>query len=96
MSRESKILPDGMSGALKSMSVRLFGAALMLLGVCLVFALIFHNPYLDGFAAASTFGDQSLFGQIVGFFRFYIGFKKITAIVRFCEHLRLFVFLLHI
>ena len=74
MSRESKILPDGMSGALKSIGVRLFGVALMLLGMCLVFALIFHNPYLDGFAAASTFGDQSLFGQIVGFFRFYIGF----------------------
>ena len=74
MSRDSKILPDGMSGALKSIGVRLFGVALTLLGMCLVFAMVFHNPYLDGFAAASTFGDQSLLGQIVGFFRFYIGF----------------------
>ena len=74
MRKESRILPERMSGALKSMAWRMFGAALMLLGLCLCWALFFHNPYLDGFAAASTFGAQSWLGQIVGFIRFGIGF----------------------
>ncbi len=74
MNKESRFLPERMSGALKSMAVRVFGAGLMVLGVCLVIALFFHDPYLDGFAAASTFGSQSVLGQIAGFVRYSVGF----------------------
>lgn len=45
-----------------------------LLGVWLVFALVFGDPYLNGFAAAGGFGKQSLVGNIVGFIRYGIGF----------------------
>lgn len=38
-----------------------------------LFALAFYDPYLDGFAVASTFGDQSSMGQLVGFIRYGIG-----------------------
>ena len=83
MKKQSKILPDRMSGALKSLAVRVFGAGLVVLGACLVVALFFHNPYLDGFAAAGTYGDQSVFGQIVGFLRYGIGFVP-TLFVLLC------------
>lgn len=83
MSKQSKILPERMSGALKSMAWRAFGATLMVLGFCLVWALFFHDPYLDGFAAAGTFGDQSFLGQIVGFLRYGIGFVP-TLFVLLC------------
>ncbi len=74
MERHSKFLPDSVSGALQRGLKRLFGALLVLCGVWAVFALVFHNPYLDGFAAASTFGRQSVMGNIVGMFRYAVGF----------------------
>ena len=74
MVQKSKLLPDRVSGALRSLAVRGAGTILLLLGVGFSIALIFHNPYLDGFAASSGFGTQSLVGNIVGFFRFGIGF----------------------
>ena len=83
MSKDSRFLPERMSGALKSMAWRVFGATLMLLGVCLCWALFFHNPYLDGFATASTFGTQSWFGQVAGFMRYGIGFVP-TLFVFMC------------
>ncbi len=46
----------------------------MALGLWALFALMVHNPYLDGFAAASTFGNQTAMGNIVGFVRYLIGF----------------------
>lgn len=73
MEKQSKFLPDRVSGALKSLLVRVAGGAFVVFGLWAVFALIFHNPYLDGFAAASTFGDQSVMGQVVGFVRYGIG-----------------------
>ena len=83
MSNNSRFLPERMSGALKSMAMRIFGAVVLLLGVCLVWSLFFHNPYLDGFAAAGTFGSQSWLGQIVGFLRYGIGFVP-TLFVFLC------------
>jgi len=71
---ESKFLPDSVSGALKSLVKRLSGAALVAFGCVAIFSLIFHDPYLDGFATASTFGNQSFMGQIVGFARYVVGF----------------------
>ena len=83
MRKESRFLPESMSGALKSMAVRVFGAGLVMLGMCLVLALFFHNPYLDGFAAAGTYGAQSWLGQVAGFLRYGIGFLP-TLFVFLC------------
>ncbi len=74
MEKQSNFLPERVSGALKSMLVRIAGGMLLVFGAWAVIALIFHNPYLDGFAAASTFGNQSLMGNIVGTIRYGIGF----------------------
>ena len=74
MDNQSKFLPDSVAGALKSLVWRAFGAALILIGVWMIGALVFHNPYLDGFGAASTVGNQTFMGNIVGFVRYMIGF----------------------
>lgn len=74
METKLKFLPQRVWDALKSLAMRIVGAVLLLVGMWAIFALVFHNPYLDGFAAASTFGDQSIMGNIVGFVRFGIGF----------------------
>ncbi len=74
MDKQSKFLPDSVSGALKNLLMRALGGVLMVLGLWAVFALMFHNPYLDGFAAASTFGHQPIMGQVAGFVRYAIGF----------------------
>ena len=74
MEKQSHFLPERVSGALKSMTKRIVGVVLMLVGLWALFALFFHDPYLDGFAAASTFGNQSFMGQVVGFIRYGVGF----------------------
>ena len=74
MKSESKFLPDSVSGALKSLFMRVCGAAILLIGLWAMFSLIFSNSYLDGFACASTFGMQSFMGNIVGFIKYSIGF----------------------
>jgi S-DNA-T family DNA segregation ATPase FtsK/SpoIIIE len=74
MANDSNFLPERVSFALKSLALRCVGAVVLLLGVWLVLALVFYDPYLDGFAAAGSFGTQSLVGNIVGFVRYGIGF----------------------
>ena len=74
MARKSKILPDSISVALKSLIKRITGGVLLGVALWALYALVFFNPYLDGFAVASTFGEQSVMGQIVGFLRYGIGF----------------------
>lgn len=74
MERQSKFLPDSVSGALRRVLKRLLGAVLTVLGLWAIFALVFHNPYLDGFAVASTFGRQSIMGNVVSMFRYAVGF----------------------
>lgn len=71
---ESKFLPDSVAGALKRLVARVIGAGLMLIGLWAVFALVFHNPYLDGFAAAGTLGRQGIMGQVASFVRYVVGF----------------------
>ena len=73
MKSQSKFLPDSVSGALRSLLRRVFGVAVLFVGALLLLALMFHNSYLDGFACASSFGEQSIFGNIVGFVRYIIG-----------------------
>ena len=74
MANKTKFLPDSMSGAIKSLGARLCGVLVFALSAWATFALIFYNPYLDGFAAAGNFGNQSLMGNIVGFLQYSIGF----------------------
>ena len=74
MDGNSKFLPDSVSGALKGAAWRTGGALVMLIGIYAAIALLFHNPYLDGFAAAGTFGPQGIVGNIVGATRYLIGF----------------------
>lgn len=74
MEKQSKFLPERVSGALKSLVLRAAGAVMLVLGLWAALALVFHNPYLDGFAAAGTFGSQSLMGNVVGFVRYGVGF----------------------
>lgn len=72
--QEAKFLPERVSFALKNLARQSVGVILLLLGIWLTFALIFHNPYLNGFACASGFGDQNFMGNVVGFIRYGIGF----------------------
>ena len=74
MEKQSKFLPDSVSGALKSLTKRVFGGIFIIVSIWATFALILHDPYLDGFAAASNFGNQTMMGQLVGVFRYMIGF----------------------
>lgn len=74
VSKQSKFLPDSVSGALKSLWVRVCGFFVFVFGVWAIVALVFHNPYLDGFAAASNFGNQGIGGNFVGFVRYSVGF----------------------
>ena len=74
MEGKSKFLPDSVSGALKSVAMRTLGAVLFAVGVWAVSALVFHDPYLDGFAASSSFGNQFFMGNVVGVFRYAVGF----------------------
>ncbi len=74
MENQAKFLPERVSGALKNLVMRAVGGALLGLGIWLVWGLFWHDPYLDGFAAASTFGPQGFIGQIVGPVRYVIGF----------------------
>lgn len=73
MAGKSKFLPDSVSGMLKSLASRVLGAVVFLLGVWATFALLFYNPYLDGFAVSSTLGNQSVMGVCVGAIRYAVG-----------------------
>ncbi|MCQ2581443.1 MAG: DNA translocase FtsK [Alphaproteobacteria bacterium] len=74
MESRKRFLPESFSVALKHGLTRIAGVVLVLVGLWAVLALFFHNPYLDGWATASTFGNQSIMGNIVGFLRYGVGF----------------------
>lgn len=67
MSEQTRFLPESMSNALKNFAARTFGAVILAIGLWLIFALVFHNPYLSGVAAVGTFGRQSFVGNIIAF-----------------------------
>lgn len=71
---DKKFLPERVSGALKALARRAFGLFLIIIGFWALGALVFHDPYLDGFMVASTFGNQSWMGQIISILRYTIGF----------------------
>ena len=74
MGQESAFLPQRISGALKSLVRRVVGGTVLLVAVWAIGAMIFFNPGLDGFAVASTFGTQTVMGNVVGFLRGMVGF----------------------
>lgn len=74
MTKKSKFLPESISVTLRNLSVRALGILFCLLSVWFIFALFFYNPYLSGFAADGTFGNQGIIGNIVVFARYVIGF----------------------
>lgn len=71
---KSKFLPERFSSALKRLGLRIVGVGMLFIGVWLSIALLFHNPYLNGFAVSSGFGTQGIIDYIVGFTRYGIGF----------------------
>ena len=73
MAKQSKFLPERVSGALKSLAHRIFGGVVFVLGIWATFALLFYDPYLDGFMTASNFGAQSIMGWGVGLVRYAVG-----------------------
>lgn len=70
---KSNFLPERVSGALKSLAQRIFGACVFVVALWAVFAMLMYNPYLDGFGVASTFGTQSVMGYLVGMVRYAVG-----------------------
>ena len=74
MTRKSKFLPDSISATLRNIGVRVCGIVLCLLSLWLVLTLFFMDPYLSGFAAQGSFGNQGIMGNIVGFIRYCVGF----------------------
>lgn len=74
MEKQAKFLPDRVSGAIRSLIKRIAGGVLLAIGLWALWSLFFYNPYLNGFATASTFGEQSIMGQVVGFLRYGVGF----------------------
>ena len=74
MERKSKFLPESISAVLRNLLVRGGGVLVCLISLGLVFTLLFYNPYLSGFATESSFGNQGIMGNIVGFMRFVVGY----------------------
>ena len=74
MEKKSSFLPESVSGALKALSKRVCGGVMLVIALWAAVALVFFDPNLDGVTAASTFGNQSIMGNIVGGLRFVIGF----------------------
>lgn len=74
MERKSNFLPERVSGALKSLLKKAVGLAVLAVGLWAVFSTLFFDYYLDGFAVASSFGNQNLMGNVVGAAIYLVGF----------------------
>ena len=74
MDKKSKFLPESISAMLRSLALRALGIVLCLIAVWLIALLFFSSSYLSGFAVQSSFGNRGIFGNIVFFIRYVIGF----------------------
>lgn len=72
--KQSRILPTSISGALKSLAMRLVGAVVLVVAFWAIGGLFMGNPYLDGYAVVGTFGEQTWMGAVVAVMRYWIGF----------------------
>lgn len=73
MAGKSNFLPGSIAEALKSLCRRVIGLLVLVMGLGLVLAMLFYNPYLSGVGVASNFGSHSIIGWIVGAVRYVIG-----------------------
>ena len=74
MEKRTNLLPESISSLLRNLSLRAVGIVFCLLSLFLILKLFFFNPYLSGIAVQGSFGEHGIFGNIVGFFRYAIGF----------------------
>lgn len=72
--KQSNFLPKSISNMLHNLCIRMGGLFLVLMSLCFIFVLFFYDPYLTGFAAKGSFGYQGIFGNIIGFVKYIIGF----------------------
>ncbi|MBR1380485.1 MAG: DUF87 domain-containing protein [Alphaproteobacteria bacterium] len=84
MAGQSKFLPDSVSSALRRIAVRVSGGAIFIVSIWAIVALVFHNAYLDGFAASGNFGHQTIMGNIVGVLRYAFGFLPALFVLMCC------------
>ncbi len=73
MAGNSRFLPGSVAEALKSLLNRVVGAVVLGVGLWAIVALVFFNPYLDGFGVVSAYGSQSVMGWCVGALRYAVG-----------------------
>ncbi len=74
MDKKSKFLPESISAMLRNLSLRALGIGLCLISLWLILLLFFSNSYLSGVAVQGAFGDRGIFGNIVFFMRYVVGF----------------------
>ena len=72
-SSKSNFFPESVSSALKVLVKRVCGGLMMGLALWACGAMVLFDPFLDGFAVVSTFGNQSVMGAVVGFLYYFIG-----------------------
>ncbi len=74
MDKKSNFLPESLSVVLRKFSMRAGGLLICLISVLLILTLFFSNPYLSGFAVRGSFGAHGIFGNVVAFSRYVVGF----------------------
>jgi S-DNA-T family DNA segregation ATPase FtsK/SpoIIIE len=74
MEKKSHFLPESISALLRNLALRGAGVVFGVLSLWLVFSLFFSNPYLSGFGAHGSFGNQGITGNIIAFIRYMVGF----------------------
>ncbi len=72
-SSKSNFFPESVSSALKVLGKRVCGGLMMGLALWACGAMVLFDPFLDGFAVVSTFGNQSVMGAVIGFLYYFIG-----------------------
>lgn len=72
-SSKSNFFPESVSSALKVLGKRVCGGLMLGLALWACGAMVLFDPFLDGFAVVSTFGNQSVMGAVVGFLYYFIG-----------------------
>ena len=72
-SSKSNFFPESVSSALKVLGKRVCGGLMLGLALWACGAMVLFDPFLDGFAVVSTFGNQSVMGAVIGFLYYFIG-----------------------
>ena len=73
MAGKSKFLPKSLAESLRWLVARVWGAVVCVLGGWAVLTLVFFDPYLTGFGVASSFGQHSAMGYVIGMLKYAVG-----------------------